>query len=64
MFFYCSKGPDPSLAYRPNLETGKAKDKEDYRNFEVIQKHTLNSTLIYELREKIEVIITGRHNWI
>ncbi|XP_042081168.1 inositol oxygenase [Haplochromis burtoni] len=27
-------GPDPSLAYRPNLETSKAKDKEDYRNFE------------------------------
>uniref|UniRef100_A0A3Q2VZM8 Inositol oxygenase n=1 Tax=Haplochromis burtoni TaxID=8153 RepID=A0A3Q2VZM8_HAPBU len=39
------KGPDPSLAYRPNLETSKAKDKEDYRNFElfnclILMQHT------------------------
>lgn len=29
------QGPDPSLAYRPNLETDKTKEKEDYRNFKV-----------------------------
>uniref|UniRef100_A0A3Q2VZM0 Inositol oxygenase n=1 Tax=Haplochromis burtoni TaxID=8153 RepID=A0A3Q2VZM0_HAPBU len=34
-------GPDPSLAYRPNLETSKAKDKEDYRNFEHFSTHRL-----------------------
>ncbi|KAA8590170.1 hypothetical protein FQN60_014104 [Etheostoma spectabile] len=27
------QGPDPSLAYRPNLEVDKTKEKEDYRNF-------------------------------
>ncbi|KAF7662078.1 hypothetical protein LDENG_00247020 [Lucifuga dentata] len=27
-------GPDPSLAYRPNLETKESKQKEEYRNFE------------------------------
>ncbi|KAK5928103.1 hypothetical protein CgunFtcFv8_013193 [Champsocephalus gunnari] len=27
-------GPDPSLAYRPNLKTNKTKEKEGYRNFE------------------------------
>ncbi|XP_029008806.1 inositol oxygenase isoform X1 [Betta splendens] len=27
-------GPDPSLAYRPNLETNATKEKKDYRNFE------------------------------
>ncbi|XP_029951178.1 inositol oxygenase [Salarias fasciatus] len=27
-------GPDPSLAYRPNLETNETKEKEGYRNFE------------------------------
>lgn len=30
-FFSQMQGPDPSLAYRPNLE----KNKEDYRNYEV-----------------------------
>lgn len=29
------QGPDPSLAYRPNLENNKTKEKKDYRNFEV-----------------------------
>lgn len=28
------QGPDPSLAYRPNLEGNESKQK-DYRNFEV-----------------------------
>ncbi|KAM6960727.1 inositol oxygenase isoform 2-T2 [Aplochiton taeniatus] len=27
-------GPDPSLAYRPNLEPKDSKDKSEYRNFE------------------------------
>ncbi|KAF3854754.1 hypothetical protein F7725_022809 [Dissostichus mawsoni] len=27
-------GPDPSLAYRPNLKTNETKEKEGYRNFE------------------------------
>ncbi|XP_031716267.1 inositol oxygenase [Anarrhichthys ocellatus] len=27
-------GPDPSLAYRPNLEMNKSKEKQDYRNYE------------------------------
>ncbi|XP_053175111.1 inositol oxygenase isoform X1 [Scomber japonicus] len=27
-------GPDPSLAYRPNLDKNEAKEKEEYRNFE------------------------------
>lgn len=29
------QGPDPSLAYRPNLEKNKTKEIKDYRNFEV-----------------------------
>ncbi|XP_062246556.1 inositol oxygenase isoform X3 [Platichthys flesus] len=29
-----SIGPDPSLAYRPNLEKNENKEKEDFRNFE------------------------------
>lgn len=32
------QGPDPSLAYRPNLEMREPKEKEDYRNFEVSEK--------------------------
>lgn len=35
------QGPDPSLAYRPNLEKKEAKEKEDYRNFEVSSKALL-----------------------
>uniref|UniRef100_G3PHJ2 Inositol oxygenase n=1 Tax=Gasterosteus aculeatus aculeatus TaxID=481459 RepID=G3PHJ2_GASAC len=27
-------GPDPSLAYRPDLDINKTKEKDDYRNFE------------------------------
>ena len=31
------QGPDPSLAYRPDLEKCENKEKEDYRNFQVIR---------------------------
>lgn len=32
---FLMQGPDPSLAYRPNLEKDETKGKEEYRNFEV-----------------------------
>lgn len=35
------QGPDPSLAYQPNLERKDTKEKEDYRNFEVSSKALL-----------------------
>lgn len=46
------QGPDPSLAYRPNLEKNATKEKEDYRNFEVsIQRslltHLFNAAFIH-----------------
>ena len=30
------QGPDPSLVYRPEIVEKQYKDKEDYRNFEVM----------------------------
>ncbi|XP_031149268.1 inositol oxygenase isoform X2 [Sander lucioperca] len=46
-------GPDPSLAYRPNLETDKTKEKEDYRNF----KHSVWASCNHDRKRMMDAIM-------
>lgn len=53
------QGADPSLAYRPNLDKNEAKEKEEYRNFEVSIYslslwHLFNATIVYGQRNKFK----------
>lgn len=41
------QGPDPSLAYRPNLEKTEPKEKGDYRNFEVSSKALFQLMMLF-----------------
>ncbi|XP_034735728.1 inositol oxygenase isoform X2 [Etheostoma cragini] len=47
-------GPDPSLAYRPNLDVDKTKEKEDYRNF----KHSVWASCNHDHKRMMDAIMS------
>lgn len=54
------QGPDPSLAYRPDLDINKTKEKDDYRNFEVsIQSSSLDIDTYRRNSERVTDRLTG-----
>lgn len=58
------QGPDPSLAYRPNLEKNETKEKEDYRNFEVSVQNSPSEDICLILRSFMAKFMGEKHTVI
>ncbi|XP_057693927.1 inositol oxygenase [Corythoichthys intestinalis] len=57
-------GPDPSLAYRPNL-TSETKKEEDYRNFEKgsVAQHVYNTYKLMHTNQNVDFVKQKHLEW-